>query len=85
MRTTAGIANKYMKTIKLFNGEIEINSEVNPNMYKTTIEMGLYEMECYLSDTAQKMFYLQEYPTTEQINKVIDLIEKGKIVSDYSA
>lgn len=73
-----------MKTIKLFNGEVEINSEENPNMYKITIDMGLCEMECYISDFAKKMFYPTEYPSTEQINIIIDLVEKGKIVSNIS-
>ncbi len=73
-----------MKTIKLFKGEIEINPKDNPNMYKTILDMGLYEAECYLSDFAQKRFSLSEYPTSEQIKQVIALIEQGKIVSDIS-
>lgn len=72
-----------MKTkFKLFNGEIEISEKENPSMYLATANMGLYEMECYLSDFAVKMYYSTEYPTTEQIKTVINLIEDGKIVLD---
>lgn len=72
------------ETIKLFNGELEISKASSPNMYQATVDMGEYEMECYLSDTAQCIFSSPEYLTMELIKKVVDLIEQEKITSDDS-
>ena len=62
-----------MSKINLFNGELEINEDTNPNLFPLA-ENQPERLEKHLVGLAKQSYYTDN-PTQEQINNVANILE----------